>query len=296
MPELPDIAAYLDALAPRIVGQQLQEIRIASPFLLRTVQPRLEDFAGHAVVALRRIGKRIAIGFDNGYWLVLHLMIAGRLHWRAAGAKLGGRNNLAAFDFPNGSLVLTEAGSKRRASLHVFSDEQALETIDPGGIDIFAIDLAGFRAALTLENRTLKRALTDPRIFRCGNNAQLWSNANTAVSYATVGYFGAVGAGIGGAAALGTYAGFARVAIGPFLGNPIHFAVGVGESWMHGLGVAGAAGAIPMISQLADRFAGSAFQLSIPVLNTVNVLPTEGTLVTNCFTGACAAIGQGWIP
>jgi len=171
MPELPDISAYLSALEPRIVGQPLVQIRIASPFLLRTVQPRIEDVEGHTVRSLRRIGKRIAIEFDNGLWLVLHLMIAGRLHWRPLGAKLGGRNNLAAFDFPNGSLVLTEAGSKRRASLHLFADEAAAKDIDPGGIDVFAASLEDFRAALAAENRTLKRALTDPRILSGIGNA-----------------------------------------------------------------------------------------------------------------------------
>ena len=163
MPELPDIAAYLSALEPRIIGQPLEHLRLASPFLLRTVQPPIASIEGHTVRELRRIGKRIAFGFDNGLWLVLHLMIAGRLHWRPLGAKLGGRNNLAAFDFPNGSLVLTEAGSKRRASLYLVQGEEALHAIDPGGIDVFAIDLAAFRAALTADNRTLKRALTDPR-------------------------------------------------------------------------------------------------------------------------------------
>ena len=171
MPELPDITAYLSALDQRIVGQPLTQIRIASPFLLRTVQPRIEEIEGHTVRGLHRIGKRIAITFDNGLWLVLHLMIAGRLHWRPIGAKLGGRNNLAAFDFPNGSLVLTEAGSKRRASLYLFPNEEALEDIDPGGIDVFTTDLEGFRTALTAENRTLKRALTDPRILSGIGNA-----------------------------------------------------------------------------------------------------------------------------
>jgi formamidopyrimidine-DNA glycosylase len=176
MPELPDITAYLSALEPRIVGQPLTHIRIASPFLLRTVQPRIEEIEGHTVTSLRRIGKRIAIEFDNGPWLVLHLMIAGRLHWRPVGAKLGGRNNLAAFDFPNGSLVLTEAGSKRRASLHLLPNEDALKDIDPGGLDlfkdaVFTTDLEGFRTALTAENRTLKRALTDPRILSGIGNA-----------------------------------------------------------------------------------------------------------------------------
>jgi formamidopyrimidine-DNA glycosylase len=171
MPELPDIAAYLSALEPRIVGQPLERIRLASAFLLRTVQPRIEAIEGHSVQSLRRIGKRIAIEFDNGIWMVLHLMIAGRLHWRPIGAKLGGRNHLAAFDFANGSLVLTEAGAKRRASLHLFRDEIEMQSIDPGGVDVFALDLNGFRATLAAENRTLKRALTDPRILSGIGNA-----------------------------------------------------------------------------------------------------------------------------
>jgi formamidopyrimidine-DNA glycosylase len=151
MPELPDIVAYLHALEARIVGQPLERLRLTSPFLLRTVRPRIEDIEGRKVRALRRIGKRIAIEFDNGMWAVLHLMIAGRLHWKAAGAKLGGRNALAAFDFPHGSLVLTEAGAKRRASLHLFLNEAEMEVVDPGGVDVFAVDLEGFRAALTAE-------------------------------------------------------------------------------------------------------------------------------------------------
>jgi formamidopyrimidine-DNA glycosylase len=171
LPELPDISAYLAALETRIVGRPLEHIRLNSAFLLRTAQPPITDAVGHAVRELRRIGKRIAIGLDNEIWLVLHLMIAGRLHWRAAGAKLAGRNNLAAFDFPNGSLVLTEAGTKRRASLHVLRGAEALAAIDPGGIDVFASDLGAFRAALTAENRTLKRALTDPRILSGIGNA-----------------------------------------------------------------------------------------------------------------------------
>jgi formamidopyrimidine-DNA glycosylase len=171
MPELPDIAAYIHALSPRIVGKPLEHIRIASPFLLRTVKPPINDVEGHVVRELRRIGKRIAIGFDNDHWLVLHLMIAGRLHWRPLGAKLGGRNNLAAFDFPGGSLILTEAGSKRRASLHVLASEDDLRSIDPGGLEIFSSDLDSFRNALTSENRTLKRALTDPRILSGIGNA-----------------------------------------------------------------------------------------------------------------------------
>jgi formamidopyrimidine-DNA glycosylase len=165
VPELPDISAYIRALESRIVGQPIEKVRVASAFLLRTAQPPLDAAEGHRVVQLRRVGKRIAIGTDNDLWLVLHLMIAGRLHWRASGAKLSGRNSLAAFDFPNGSLVLTEAGSKRRASLHVVRGDDALAAMDPGGIDVFAADLTSFRAAMTAENRTLKRALTDPRIL-----------------------------------------------------------------------------------------------------------------------------------
>ncbi len=171
MPELPDIAAYISALEPRIIGQPMQYVRLASPFLLRTVQPPLADVEGRAVRELRRIGKRIAIGVEGDLWLVLHLMIAGRLHWRPPGAKLAGRQSLAAFDFPNGSLVLTEAGSKRRASLHVVRGEEALREMDPGGIEVLTISLDSFRDALTAENRTLKRALTDPRILSGIGNA-----------------------------------------------------------------------------------------------------------------------------
>jgi len=171
MPELPDIAAYIHALEPRVVGKRLTGVRLASAFLLRTVEPPIASVEGHVVRELRRVGKRIAFGFDNGEWMVLHLMIAGRLHWRDVGAKLAGRNALAAFDFPNGSLVLTEAGSKRRASLHVFAGEEALRAADPGGIDVMACDLVAFRAALTAENRTLKRALTDPRLVSGIGNA-----------------------------------------------------------------------------------------------------------------------------
>ncbi len=171
MPELPDIAAYLGALNERIVGEPLERVRIGSAFLLRTASPPVADAEGHIVTALRRIGKRVAIGLDNDLWLVLHLMIAGRLHWRPRGAKLAGRNSLAAFDFPKGSLVLTEAGTKRRASLHVLKGEAALESADPGGIELFESDLDAFRAAMTAENRTLKRALTDPRILSGIGNA-----------------------------------------------------------------------------------------------------------------------------
>jgi formamidopyrimidine-DNA glycosylase len=171
VPELPDIAAYISALEPRIVGQPLQRVRLASAFLLRTAQPPLAAVEGKIVRQVRRMGKRIVIGLENDLWLALHLMIAGRLHWRQPEAKLAGRQNLAAFDFPNGSLVLTEAGSKRRASLHVFSGEANLRSLDAGGIDIFVSDVDSFREALTAENHTLKRALTDPRLVDGIGNA-----------------------------------------------------------------------------------------------------------------------------
>jgi formamidopyrimidine-DNA glycosylase len=171
MPELPDIAAYISALEPRIMGQPIERVRLTSPFLLRTVQPPITNVESRTVRELRRIGKRIAIGMDGDLWLVLHLMIAGRLHWRPPGAKLSGRQNLAAFDFPNGSLVLTEAGTKRRASLHVLAAEEGLRSVDPGGIEIFTSDFTSFRAALMFENRTLKRALTDPRVVSGIGNA-----------------------------------------------------------------------------------------------------------------------------
>ncbi|MFZ0690079.1 MAG: DNA-formamidopyrimidine glycosylase family protein [Acidobacteriaceae bacterium] len=171
MPELPDITAYLSALETRILGQKLEQVRLASFTLLRTVEPPLKSVEGRVVRELRRIGKRIAIGVEGDLWFVLHLMIAGRLHWKSAGAKLAGRNALAAIDFATGSLVLTEAGSKRRASLHVFAGEEALQAVDPGGIDVMGSDLAAFRGALTAENRTLKRALTDPRLVSGIGNA-----------------------------------------------------------------------------------------------------------------------------
>ncbi len=154
-----------------MVGEPIEHVRLASPFLLRTVEPPLASTEGRKVRELRRIGKRIAIGVEDDLWLVLHLMIAGRLHWRGAGTKLAGRNQLAAFDFPNGSLVLTEAGAKRRASLHVLKGEESLRELDPGGIEVFTSDLDSFIAALSAENRTLKRALTDPRIVSGIGNA-----------------------------------------------------------------------------------------------------------------------------
>jgi len=171
MPELPDIAAYISALEPRIVGQPLLRVRLASVFLVRTAEPPIAAVEGRIVRELRRIGKRIAIGVEGDIWLVLHLMIAGRLHWKPPGAKLSGRQNLAAFDFPKGSLVLTEAGTKRRASLHVVMGEDALRGLDPGGIELLESTPAEFRAAMTAENRTLKRALTDPRVLSGIGNA-----------------------------------------------------------------------------------------------------------------------------
>jgi len=171
MPELPDIAAYTSALDSRIVGQPLERIRLTSAFLLRTAQPTPASVEGRIVRELRRLGKRIVIGVENDLWLSLHLMIAGRLHWRAPAVKLAGRQTLAAFDFPNGSLVLTEAGSKRRASLHILLGQESLSTFDAGGIEVFASDLNTFRAKLTAENHTLKRALTDPRLVSGIGNA-----------------------------------------------------------------------------------------------------------------------------
>ena len=171
MPELPDIVTYVRALESRIVGEQLIRVRVASTFLLRSAQPSIREVEGRVVRELRRIGKRIAIGVENDLWLVLHLMIAGRLHWRPQQASLAGRNNLVAFDFPNGSLIVTEAGSKRRASLHLLSGEESLRSMDPGGIDLLASDLESFRFALSAENRTLKRVLTDPRLVSGIGNA-----------------------------------------------------------------------------------------------------------------------------
>jgi formamidopyrimidine-DNA glycosylase len=178
MPELPDITAYLTALEPRILGRTLERVRLHSVFVQRTADPPIAAVEGVTVRELRRIGKRIAIGVGDTLdqsqeklWLVIHLMIAGRLHWRPPQAKLSGRNALLALDFSHGTLVLTEAGSKRRASLHLLRGEQALYDIDPGGIEVFSSDLDAFRAALTAENRTLKRALTDPRLISGVGNA-----------------------------------------------------------------------------------------------------------------------------
>lgn len=171
VPELPDIAAYITALDERILRKRLVRASIAKPFVLRTANPPITELDGRTVAELRRIGKRIAIGFDGDYWLVLHLMIAGRLHWRARDGARVSRATLAVLYFPNGSLELTEAGAKRRASIHVVAGGDALAGLDPGGIDIYESGVSQFRDALTAENRTLKRALTDPRIISGIGNA-----------------------------------------------------------------------------------------------------------------------------
>jgi formamidopyrimidine-DNA glycosylase len=171
MPELPDVTVYVEALERRIPGERLEDVRLASPFLLRSVEPPLGAVRGRTVSGVRRLGKRIVIGLDAELFLVLHLMIAGRLHWRARGARPPGKVGLAAFDFASGTLVLTEAGSKRRASLHVVCGEEALRDLDPGGLEVLGADLAAFRAGLSRESHTLKRALTDPRLFSGIGNA-----------------------------------------------------------------------------------------------------------------------------
>jgi formamidopyrimidine-DNA glycosylase len=171
MPELPDVTLYLEALERRIQDRPLERVRLASPFLLRTVDPPLAAVDGRHIRRLHRLGKRIALGLDDDLWLVIHLMINGRLHWKEPNAKLAGRHALAAFDFPHGSLTLTEFGPKKRASLHVVQGEDALTAHDPGGLEVFEIDLETFRRALSLENHTLKRALTDPRLFSGIGNA-----------------------------------------------------------------------------------------------------------------------------
>jgi formamidopyrimidine-DNA glycosylase len=171
VPELPDIAVYIEALEKRILGETLEAVRLASPFLLRSVTPPLRDAEGKQVRELRRVGKRIAIGLEGELWLVLHLMIAGRLHWRAPGVKVSRPRGLAAFDFPDGGLLLTEAGSKKRASLHVVSGEAGLEALNPGGLEVLDANLERFTASLTSANHTLKRALSDPRLFSGIGNA-----------------------------------------------------------------------------------------------------------------------------
>ncbi len=171
VPELPDIVVYIEALEQRILHQRLERVRIASPFLLRTARPPLQDVEGKTVQVVRRLGKRIAIGVEENLWLVLHLMIAGRLHWREVGVKLTPKRALAALDFPQGSLLLTEAGTQQRASLHVVQGEEELRMLNPGGLEVLECDLGAFSARLTSANHTLKRVLTDPRSFSGIGNA-----------------------------------------------------------------------------------------------------------------------------
>jgi formamidopyrimidine-DNA glycosylase len=171
MPELPDITIYLEALETRVLDHPLERMRVSNPFVLRTFEPPLEAAAGKRVTALRRLGKRIAIGLEDDLWLVIHLMIAGRLQWKAPAAKLSGKNQLAAFDFAHGTLVLTEAGTKRRASLYLVAGEEALAEHDRGGIDIISASPDEFAAALTRRNHTLKRALADPTLISGIGNA-----------------------------------------------------------------------------------------------------------------------------
>jgi formamidopyrimidine-DNA glycosylase len=171
VPELPDVTVYLEALERRIFDARLERVRLLTPFVLRSVDPTLSAAAGKAVVGFRRLGKRIVIALEDDLFLVIHLMIAGRLHWRPAGARPPGKIGLAAFDFSTGTLILTEAGTKRRASLEVVRGENALGQHDPGGLDVFAAPLEAFHAALVAENHTLKRVLTDPRVFSGIGNA-----------------------------------------------------------------------------------------------------------------------------
>lgn len=171
MPELPDIVVYIESLQTRVIGQPIKDIRLNSPFLVRTYEPPLQTVVGKSVLVLQRLGKRIVFCLNDELYLVLHLMVAGRLHWCATGTRPNRKNGLAALDFPSGSLLLTEAGSKRRASLHLVRGATALEALDPGGLEVLESDLGGFHAALTREVHTLKRALTDPHIFSGIGNA-----------------------------------------------------------------------------------------------------------------------------
>jgi formamidopyrimidine-DNA glycosylase len=171
LPELPDITVYIEALEQRVLEHRLERIQIAGPSLLRTAAPPAESVQGHTVTSLRRLGKRIVFGFDNDIWLVFHLMIAGRLHWKKDRVTPDGRRILAALDFDSGTLTLTEAGTRKRASLHVVRGEAELARLDPGGIDVFAAEPGEFSAVLTASNHTLKRALTDPRSFSGIGNA-----------------------------------------------------------------------------------------------------------------------------
>jgi formamidopyrimidine-DNA glycosylase len=171
MPELPDVVAYIEALRPRVVGARLEAIRLLHPFVLRSVEPPITEVVGRTVVGLRRLGKRLVLELEGERFVVLHLMIAGRLHWKAPGARGPGRIGLAALDFPTGTLILTEAGSKRRAGLHLVRGAAALAEHDRGGLEVLDADLPAFRTALLSERHTLKRALTDPRLFSGIGNA-----------------------------------------------------------------------------------------------------------------------------
>jgi formamidopyrimidine-DNA glycosylase len=171
MPEIPDVVVYIEALESRVVGQVLDRLRVASPFLLRTVEPAICLVEGKTVRSVRRLGKRIVFCLADDLFIVLHLMIAGRLHWKQRGVKMRRKVDLAAFDFSTGTLVLTEAGNKKRGSLHLVRGEAALRALDPGGLEVLEADLASFGAALRKENHTLKRALTDPRLISGVGNA-----------------------------------------------------------------------------------------------------------------------------
>ena len=171
MPEYPDITIYIERLEAHIKGQILEQIRLSSPFLLRTAQPSIDTIKGSAVVGFERLGKRIIFLFPDDFFLILHLMISGRLRWLEKGSKITGKFNLAALDFPNGSLIITEAGLKKRASLHLVKGRDELKDFDPGGLEVFDTTFDNFHARLTCENHTLKRALTDPRLFSGIGNA-----------------------------------------------------------------------------------------------------------------------------
>jgi len=171
MPELPDVTVYIEALSERVLNQPIQRIRIGSPFILRSFDPPISAAEQKKVLALRRIGKRIVFELEDQLFLIVHLMIAGRLHWKPKGAKIARKYGQAAFDFPNGTLLLTEAGTKKRASIHLVRGEAALQERDPGGLEVFELSFDRFREALTRENHTLKRSLTDPRVFSGIGNA-----------------------------------------------------------------------------------------------------------------------------
>jgi formamidopyrimidine-DNA glycosylase len=171
VPELPDVVVYLEALAPRVLDQPLQRFRVGNPFIVRTIQPAPAEFEGRRIASLHRVGKRLVVGFEGDLFLVLHLMIAGRLRWRDRGTAIPGKVGLAAFDFPSGTLLLTEAGAKRQASIHLVRGAGALAEFDRGGLEVLDSDLASFAERLTRDNHTLKRALTDPTIFSGIGNA-----------------------------------------------------------------------------------------------------------------------------